>query len=445
MSEPCCRRAVALALLIATGSLAAQAQATRSLSLADARVAVRRASPDLVVARESANAARGRERQAAAFSNPSLAYSREQTSGGGQSNAQNIAMLEQPIELGAIRSARRDAARARREAAEARVASVEAQLDFDVARAYALALAADRRADLADEATAAFAEALRVSERRLAAGDVSGYAARRLKLEAARYAIIRAEAQLAQRSARLGLASLIAASADSVSVLRLVLVDSVIGSPVTATRDSLVPLALRSRAELRALSLEADAATSDAKLAARERLPVPVLTGGYKTEQIRSPGLSGSQAPRGFAAGISLPLLLWDRRAGAIEAADAEARGRMAELDAQRRRVVREVAEAYDAYRSAEEQVAALAPQLGAEARLALRAAQVAYTEGEIALVEWLDAVRAYREAESSFALLHAEMFVRRAALERAVGAPLTSTSFTGGSRAVPSPNKEQS
>ena len=94
-----------------------------------------------------------------------------------------------------------------------------------------------------------------------------------------------------------------------------------------------------------------------------------------------------------------------------------------------RRRVAREVAEAYDAWRTAEEQRAALAPQLGAESRAALRAVQVAYAEGEVTLVEWLDAVRAYQEAESTFANLQAEVLIRRAALERAVGARLSARS----------------
>ncbi|HVE78793.1 MAG TPA: TolC family protein, partial [Gemmatimonadaceae bacterium] len=184
------------------------------LSLAEARAAARRTSPDLAAAREAVAAAAARERQAAAFPNPTLAYGREQTSADGQTNSQNIATLEQPLELGGIRGARRDAARLRREALEARLAAAEIQLDFDVARAYALALAADRRATLADQAAGAFGQALRISERRLAAGDVSGYANRRMRLEAARYAALRAEAELARRSARLALAALVARSAD---------------------------------------------------------------------------------------------------------------------------------------------------------------------------------------------------------------------------------------
>ena len=426
--RPSC--AVRAALIVALGHLAApaiRAQATATLTLTDARTAARQVSPDLMAAREAVAAARGRERQAGAYQNPTFGVSREQSSGGGQSNSQNIALLEQPIELGGLRSARRDAASARREAAEARLVLAEAQLDYDVTRAYALAIAAERRAALADQATAAFTEALRVSERRLAAGDVSGYTNRRLKLEAARYGTLRAEAVLARRSARIALASLVTTTSDSIGGVGPILADSVPTSATSASAESLLPVALRSRAELRAAVAEARAAEADARLAASERMPIPVVSGGIKSERVGATG-GGSQGLTGLVAGLALPLPLWDRRAGSIEAADAEARRRVAELDGQRRRVAREVAEAYDASRAADAQIAMLAPQLGAESRAALRAAQVAYAEGEITLVEWLDAVRAYREAEASFAALQAESTIRRAALERAVGAPLVPT-----------------
>jgi len=84
------------------------------------------------------------------------------------------------------------------------------------------------------------------------------------------------------------------------------------------------------------------------------------------------------------------------------------------------------VADAAGALAAAEAQVAALAPHVGEEARVAVRAVQVSYAEGEITLVEWLDAVRAYQDAESTFATLQAEVAVRRAALARAVGVSLS-------------------
>ncbi len=127
----------------------------------------------------------------------------------------------------------------------------------------------------------------------------------------------------------------------------------------------------------------------------------------------------------GFVAGVDVPVPLWDRRGGAVEAAEAEARRGAAELRRVRRRVVLDVERAWSDLRAVSEQLAALRPQLGPEAEAALLAAGAAYREGEIALVEWLDAVRAYYEAESIYTDLLADHLIGRAALERAVGGSL--------------------
>jgi outer membrane protein, heavy metal efflux system len=407
--------------LLAAPTTPAAAQAATPLTLAEVRAAARGASPDVRAAREAVAAARGRERQAGLIANPTLSYGREQTSGSGWSNAQDIIAVEQPLEFGALRSARMESARLRREAAEARLEVAEVQADYEATRAYARAVAADRRARLADQAASAFMQAAGVSEQRLAAGDVSGYAVRRVRLEAARYAALRAEAMMASGEARLQLGALLATDVGGVRRLDAPLRDSLPPAIGVASADSLRAAALRARAEVRVAELEARAAQADARLVARERTPVPTLQAGFKTET----QAGSDDRLNGFIAGISLPLPLFDRRQGAVDAAGAESRRLEAELEGLRRRVALEVAEAHEALVAVREQLALLAPQLGIEADRALSAAQVAYTEGEITLVEWLDAVRAYQEAEASYATLRAEALIREAALERAVGALL--------------------
>jgi cobalt-zinc-cadmium efflux system outer membrane protein len=403
----------------------AWSQTANRLSLEEARTLARAASPDLQAAQAAVNAARGRERQAGSVENPNLTYSTERTSSAGQSNSQQIIGLEQRLEIGGQRGARRSAATSRRLAAEARLAGARALVDFEVARAYAQVIAADRRARLARHASAAFTEAGRVSARRLSAGDISGYADRRLRLEAARYAAFQAEAALASRSARIVLSSLISPTADSIREVSFVLSDSIPAAIPQLDIAALSTMALRNRADYLAASLEAEALSAESRLVSRERIPSPVFAAGYKTE--KSVGISESL--NGFAAGLSFPIPLFDRQGGAIKAAEAENRRAVAETEIVRRRIAREVAEAYDALRAVEEQRVLLAPQLGAPAAAALRSAQVAYSEGEIPLLEWLDAVRAYHEAESAYSNLLAEFLIRRATLERVVASPLTALS----------------
>lgn len=396
-------------------------QTPRPITLEEARAAARRVSPELAAAWAGVDAASARARQAGALTNPTLSYAYEQTSAGGQRNSQSIAALEQPLELTGVRGARHDAARLRQEAAEADLRAAEGQVGFEITRAYALAQAADERMALADRAATAFDRAQRVTGARLVAGDVSGYEARRMRLEGARYAVLRAEAALARRTSYVTLAVLVGASADSLALPALAPSESLPPAPPAISRDSILVLALRRRPELIAADRQATAALADARAAGRERIPVPIASAGWKTERTTTGGARFD----GFVAGISLPLPFWDRRSGAVAAADADARRRAAEVDIVRRRVAREAEEAYSALRAAEEEVARLSPALGSESAAALKAAETAYTEGEISLVEWLDAVRAYHETESIFVTLRAELHVRRAALERATGGTL--------------------
>src|SRR5215207_7415806 len=151
-----------------------------ALTLEGARRLAKEASPELAAARAALGAAEGRVRQAGAFPNPVLSYNREQTSGGGIENSQDIIGLEQSVELGGQRGARRDAAEQLRAASDARLQGAHAQVAFEVTRAYAEVVAADRRAALTVQAAQVFGEAGRVGRERLAAGDISGYEHRRI-------------------------------------------------------------------------------------------------------------------------------------------------------------------------------------------------------------------------------------------------------------------------
>ena len=394
----------------------AEASAAPVLTLADAIDRARSVSPELVAAREAVAAARGREEQAAAFPNPSVVYTHEETSFRGGKNAEDIALVSQPLEFGR-RHNRRDAARHRRDAEEARLQAEEARLDFEVSVAYARAIAVEEKLAVAEETASAFALARARTERRFAEGDVSGYSRRRIELESARFAAIRAKVIGERRQARLALAVLLQSPGEPlVSDFRL-------PAAVPAPRPSpelaeLRELALERRPELRVGELEARASEADARLSKWERVPTVLAGAGFKHE--RSAGESGD----GFVVELSIPLPVWDRRGGALAAANAQARKRQAELRAVRRETVAGVEQAWSDLRAVTEQLDAFPTNFVADTRAALAAIQAAYAEGEASLVGWLDAVRAYHEARTTYAELSAQHLIRRAALDRAIGTP---------------------
>ncbi len=375
-----------------------------------------------------------------------LSFGREQTSRGNQTNAQNITQLEQPLEFNGVRGARRDVAQHRRELATAQVQLVQQRLDRDVARSFAAVIAASERARLANEFTAVFSEAQRVSDARFAAGDISGYAARRLRLEAARFAAVRAASALEQRNAQTALGALLGRAAPDREPL--VLADSLPAVMALLTRalpvanespDSLTRVAISNRPDIRTARLDAAASEAEARVVSRSRLPVPVLSAGQKNERVAD-GVSSLTGFTGYVAGFSIPLPLFDRRAGELAAAQADIRVRTAAAEAVLRNATREVIDAVDALRSVEAQRNALAPFLGDEARRALSAVQTSYAEGEISLLEWLDAVRAYQEAQTTYINLQAEVAVRHATLAQVLGVSLLAPSSQDGTDAAASP-----
>ena len=408
-----CTYITACAFAIAMVTATSAAGQDSAFTFTRAITAGRAVSAELAAARAALDAARARARQAEAFANPVLSYNREQTGTDAATTSQDVIAVDQVVENPGIRAARRDAARFMIAAAEARVRSIEGDIDFEVTRAYAQSLASARRAALADQARRAFAAALVTAERRLREGDISGLQARRVRLEAARYTALRGEAVLASRAAHLTFATLTGLSIDSTATANAPVLTGVASLPA----DSLIVIALQSRGDLAAASAEVDVMRAESRVAGRERLPHATLTVGSKTEES-----IGGERLNGFVAGVSLPLPLWDRRGAAAEATVAETRREYAEWAGLRRRIAREVTEAAEAVRSVQEQLQTLGPALQADAAAALRSAQVAYTEGELTLLEWLDTVRAYYETETSIANLRAELLIRAAALGRAVG-----------------------
>ena len=407
--------AVALALLLAAGPLGAQ-QAP-GLTLQRARELARQTSPHITAAQSAVEAAAARERQARAFVNPDITYSREQTSGNGVSTSQNIASFDQRLEIGGQRGARVAAARLRQEAARARLAVAIRDLDYEVARAFIAVSTEARRAQLAKRGAEQFTEASRIMTQRFEQGDVSGYEVRRVRLEAARYAAVAAQASFTARDARLRFNQLTGLTSDTALAALQAVAQ---GIDVESPPDSFVTVALAQNPELRAAELEVRAAESDATSIGREVVPSPTLSAGFKNEETTT-----AERLSGFVAAVSLPLPLWDRRGGAVDAARAEARRLEAERATARRRVQRMLQTTLEAVRAADRQQAALRAQLGPEAEAALQAAEVAFAEGEITLLEWLDAVRAYQEAEAAFADVLAESYTQRAALERLLAVPL--------------------
>ncbi len=394
--------------------LAAQEPEPRPITLDEAMELFATNNLELRLARAEAAEAAGLARQAAAYPNPVLSGSHEPVSGGGQSYSETYLNLSQRLEWPGVRGSRRAAADRAAAAARARLASDSARLAFEVKRVYTDAARAAAVVSVLERVTAVFREGAASASARYEEGDLSRYDFRRIRVERTRYENRLAEARLEAAAARRRLATLVAPGADA---LELAPADGLAGSPPGVELMRALDRAMASRPELTAAESALASSQAGADAVRGERIPTLTATGGYKTQ---SDGFAG------VFLGLSLPVPLWDRRAGAVEAAGARVTAAESRATLVRRQVVTDVRQAVETYRSLQARAALLeAPAdrgLAEDSGDLLEMARVAYAEGELELIELLDAAEALLDAEAAAARLRAALWIGYYDVERAVG-----------------------
>jgi cobalt-zinc-cadmium efflux system outer membrane protein len=404
-------RTVALALVAALSlGTPVAGQEPRRVSLEEALRLFARNNLDLRVARAEAAEAAGLERQAGAYPNPAVAGTWEPLSSDGERTSERYLNLSQRLEWPSMRGARRDAAERTAGAARARLAADSARLAFQVKGAYVDALRAEEELRLVGRAAEVFRSGESRAQARLAAGDLSAYDHRRIAFERFRYESLLADAELEAAAARRALALLVVPTSDE---LELAPADPLPGAPPPPDLEGAPGVMPSRRHEVAAAEAAVDAARAASAATRGERIPEVTATGGYKTQ---SDGFSGA------FLGVSLPLPLWDRGGGAVEAADARVVAAEARLALVRRQVANDVQRALTAYRSLARRVERLPAPTPAGAPDLLEVAQVAWEEGEVELIALLDAAEAVREARITEARLRADLWIAWYDLERAVG-----------------------
>lgn len=185
------------------------------------------------------------------------------------------------------------------------------------------------------------------------------------------------------------------------------------GQQAPATADALTTKATSTRAELRALQQLSERATQEAEAARRARLPSPNVFGGMK----RADGASGRETGGVFGLSVSVPLF----DAGGRESARWTAE--RARVEAERTSIEARIrSEIVGASEVLSIRQAALSQEQQGAADELLQIAEVAYREGEVGILELLDAVRTASRARIRNIELRLQARLAQIALERAVG-----------------------
>ena len=343
-------------------------------------------SPAIIAARAQVAAAEGRVRQAGFRLNPELSVQVENFAGtgeyGGARGLETTVALNQRLDLGGRRRARVGVARAELAAAEIRLAIARADLAQQVREQFARAVTARDRLRLAEENDRLARELARIAGQLVEAGRDPPLRAMR-----ARSAAAQAQAQL------------VAAQAEEAASRRTLAALFGVTTPPDGVAGSLVDL------EPRMIDPEQ---SLDVRLADAERLSAEAELGQQRTARNLDPAVGiGVRQFRGtgdvaLVGGLSMPLPVFDRNQGNIEAA----RSSVAAADARRAAALATVTvrarNAIAAVEAAEARVSALEGAAIPEAFEALRLAQSSYREGRATLLELLDAQNAYTTAEAA-------------------------------------------
>ncbi|MCS4201554.1 MULTISPECIES: TolC family protein [Salinibacter] len=387
------------------------ADSLRTVGLREALRLFRKNNLSLRRAQSEARALEGEARQARAYPNPTLQATHEPLWRSSERQSETYLNISQQIEWSG-RSAQIRAARERAAAARAQAAADSARLALQVTEAYVKAAIAETRLQRLRRVTRVFRQADSSMARRRREGDASGYAARRIRLERARYEQRLAAARLEVRNAREQLALLVLPEGTP-SVAAKTLPSK--RPPAISVQEAL-QAALQQRPELRRWQSAVEAQQAARRAARREAWPDPSVTAGYKRQ---SDGFEGA------FLGVGIPLPFFDRNQGAAEAEAERLDAAQTQQTLARREIRNEVRRAHAAYTSARRQAELLGDDLLRGTGDLLRIAQTSYGEGEMSLVELLDAADAYRDARLRSVDLRADLWTRYFLLLRTMGQPL--------------------
>ena len=386
-------------ILLFAGMLAMSVQPALAepVSLSDALVRGQEASPRIARAKAELKAAEGRATQAGVRPNPTISAEVENFSGTGPyrtfGQTETTVAVSQPFELGGKRRARKAVAAAERELAQIALRKAEADLSYDIIVAHAELRAAEDRAVLSQSVLARAVELARIAETLVDVGRDPPLTKLRADalLAEAKAESLKTMAQL--MSARQKLALFIGSDDPELSAVR----QDILSLPALAADAQSL--------DERLAAAERDAASARVRQAQAEGVPDITASGGVRNFR--------ESKDTAFIVGVSIPLPVFNRNRGNIDAARAEGEAAEAQL-AQARldtRFSRRDAELM--LSAANERVSALSGVGLYQASEAARVAEIGYQQGKFTLIELIDAQEALTSA--NLKLIEAELDRARA------------------------------
>jgi len=399
-------RAATLALFLAATAVSSPAQEWTEAATIEKFLAQ---SPRAREARASVAIAEAEARGRTLFSNPSVNYSRE---GAGLTE---FFQAEQALPITGRRKLLRQAGSSLIRATEADGAFSLWQARSSLRQAFYRGLASQEREQIYAADLKNFEDVIRVLREREREGEGSKYDRLRTERERAEVlaelALVRAQTVLerAQLLAFLPLGTSLTAVSGQIDVPFL-----------TLNADELAQRSLTVREDYRAEQRRLEQYRLEQRAAERLRFPEPVLNAGLKRADLGQSGIA-----HGPVVGITVPLPLFNKGQTEVERFTAEQErvsARLQVLSQQIRAAIEGTVEALNVRLRARDEYRTELAESGPEL---IRIATIAYQEGEIGILQLLDAYRVQRQTQLRLLDIQAAVKESQIELERALGEEL--------------------
>jgi cobalt-zinc-cadmium efflux system outer membrane protein len=160
--------------------------------------------------------------------------------------------------------------------------------------------------------------------------------------------------------------------------------------------EELVQIAMESRPDLVAFRLGLQRATSEVRLAQKERLSDFFLL--YQPYTLQDNRPFGLKSPTSWALGITAPMPVYNRNQGNIERAKINVTQTQVQLDSLQRQIQDEVAEAVREFELSLEAMLEIEREVLPASRRVRDAARLRYLGGQTSVLEFLDAQKDFNE-----------------------------------------------
>jgi len=388
--------------------LAVRADASDSLSIAQAVDIALRFNPAVAARQLSADAAKQAARGARALANPEILVAPSVVEDAGADSAM---LFSQPLELNGARKVRGTIALDRATAAEFDAVAARRNLALLVHQTYWDVARAQELVKL-NQDNIAYLETLSAAvQKQLDVGAVPGSQLLKTEVELARARQELSQAQLELAQTKASMNALLNRPNDT----DFAAADPLVFSDVTPDTDALLASALGTRPEVSAATAHALAARGEIRAAKLRRAP-------DLTVQARR-GTFEAGSDRGVALAVSLPLLDWGSVRADVKRVEIAAQSQEKQLEAVRSSVSLDVEHSIQLVRTSSQVVREYQGGILEKSEELARMARIGYEKGATGYLEVLEAQRTLRSTRTAYYSALADHAKSIALLEWASGA----------------------